>query len=786
MANMNINPPVIDRSITAFPCSFDKNKDILRAYFYFQSLGTDNPLNINTSVVFAKLQLGGKSVFNGSNNLTWEPFAVWADTENLFTDGRFYIEIPANMVGKNGFEPNSVLNLQLKAVSQNITNIINENLEPKDFFSEIQNRVWNRKYPLSDKLLNNIPPEYQSKWSTPVFFQPIAQPIFVTYGGLTQDQISAKEMLIEDVKEETRLYEETYIESEERMEKKENPLNIANKYYFKSELSFDEEEGKEIETDCLVSYTVQLLGLLSATNSKDIISKINEESTIVGTGYATNVELESSNGQIYIDTYWDPDRKSFYYGLNYDFLDEEYSSYELIITYTTRKGYKAMHSYTLVPKEASGEEEQTDTRYLEDLVLSNLTATPDPNKGAISLSVKITNAQTESPWQDTGILVFERAVDKSGSENKILTWETCYQTSWTLDLAPGASQTYSYDDITVEPGTLYKYRVKFKNWKDNIQSYEYAINAGDTEDSRKFSETGTIILFIEDIFLSTRDLSLRVRYNPDLSGYKRNVSDIVTPTLGGSYPFVRRNGAQKYRTFNIGGLISYNSDLYDPIDVPTIDSYHPKPPDAQIPYEFQGSLFIKQNGSHSIDTVYYNQLEKSGVITKEQKRIIYEKLFRDMVMDFLYDDQVILFKSQPEGNIFIRLSNVALIPDKQLDRHIYSFSATATEVLEANNANYLEYFSTDYNDNEETSFQSVYLLSAMYTYDNGTLYIGAIDEEGLEDVDGEIFDMSNENNDFITAPITWNQLGVTFDDEYNNTTFDVHTAEINVESQKEV
>jgi hypothetical protein len=137
--------------------------------------------------------------------------------------------------------------------------------------------------------------------------------------------------------------------------------------------------------------------------------------------------LESSNGQIYIDTHWDPDRKSFCYGLNYDFLDKEYNGYELVITYITRKGYKAMHSYTLVPNEvAEEEEEQVDTRYAEDLVLSDLTATPDPNKGAISLSVKITNEQTESSWQDTGVLVFERAVNKPGGENRILTWETCY------------------------------------------------------------------------------------------------------------------------------------------------------------------------------------------------------------------------------------------------------------------------------------------------------------------------------------------------------------------------
>ena len=34
MANI-INRPIIDSEVTAFPCSFKRNKDVLRVYFYF-------------------------------------------------------------------------------------------------------------------------------------------------------------------------------------------------------------------------------------------------------------------------------------------------------------------------------------------------------------------------------------------------------------------------------------------------------------------------------------------------------------------------------------------------------------------------------------------------------------------------------------------------------------------------------------------------------------------------------------------------------------------------------
>ena len=58
MANM-INRPIIDREITAFPCAFKKNKDILRVYFYFQSM--QDGFNINTDYILANVTIGGSS-----------------------------------------------------------------------------------------------------------------------------------------------------------------------------------------------------------------------------------------------------------------------------------------------------------------------------------------------------------------------------------------------------------------------------------------------------------------------------------------------------------------------------------------------------------------------------------------------------------------------------------------------------------------------------------------------------------------------------------------------------
>jgi hypothetical protein len=98
----------------------------------------------------------------------------------------------------------------------------------------------------------------------------------------------------------------------------------------------------------------------------------------------------------------------------------------------------------------------------------------------------------------------------------------------------------------------------------------------------------------------------------------------------------------------------------------------------------------------------------------------------------------------------VRLSNVSLTPNKQLDRHIYSFTATATEVLEPSPENYVEQFSP-----EETGADSgvwnVYLVAGYYGYDDGVLYVGSMG-------DNPEYQINDTNKPYVVAP-TWNRLG---------------------------
>ena len=134
-------------------------------------------------------------------------------------------------------------------------------------------------------------------------------------------------------------------------------------------------------------------------------------------------------------------------------------------------------------------------------------------------------------------------------------------------------------------------------------------------------------------------------------------SENKTDTLGSKYPYIKRNGAVQYRTFPIGGLISYFMD--------------------------DNNLFTSrpvEYGSSNI-TDYNNFNKNNGIYSSRD--YTYERLFRERVKQFLEDNNASLFRSPTEGNILIRLMEVNFSPNQNNGRMIWSFSATAYEIDEA-------------------------------------------------------------------------------------------------------
>lgn len=246
----------------------------------------------------------------------------------------------------------------------------------------------------------------------------------------------------------------------------------------------------------------------------------------------------------------------------------------------------------------------------------------DPESGSIKFKIELT---------DKYIKKIERSniqTDFFGEDiEKIY---TIYQVSGNSN-----GETVFYD-YTCETGINYTYWIWYGEENDNNEQ----------NNSWICGIVKNVQIDYEDIILFDKtNIPYRVRYNPTVSGLKKNLQESTTITLGGRYPVVRRNGDSNYYTFTFGGLLSWqqeNEDMYD-----------------------------------------------SDMTIIDRNRV--ERAWRKISVDFLSNGEVKLFKSPQEGLMLIRVTGVSLTPETKLGRNIYSFTATATEVAECTPENFSRY-----------------------------------------------------------------------------------------------
>ena len=87
---------------------------------------------------------------------------------------------------------------------------------------------------------------------------------------------------------------------------------------------------------------------------------------------------------------------------------------------------------------------------------------------------------------------------------------------------------------------------------------------------------------------------------------------------------------------------------------------------------------------------FYDEFNQQNNVTPYND-YIYEREFRKKVMQFLYNNNIKLFRSLTEGNILVKLMNITLTPNNQLGRLIYDFSCTAYEIDKSTYDNYIKY-----------------------------------------------------------------------------------------------
>jgi len=189
-----------------------------------------------------------------------------------------------------------------------------------------------------------------------------------------------------------------------------------------------------------------------------------------------------------------------------------------------------------------------------------------------------------------------------------------------------------WSDKTVEYGVWYKYSIQ-------------QINAEGFRSNSIIYDT-PVACFFEDIFLLSNNKQLRVRFNPQVSNYSHVVAESLTQTIGSKYPFIRRNGNMNYRTFSLSGMISHFMDkpaihdldkltwdketlIYSPVDIDEI-SLGMGITRKSLYGETGANRYLDYNKNHRIND--YNDY-------------LYERDFREKVIEFLYDNTVKLYRS---------------------------------------------------------------------------------------------------------------------------------------------
>lgn len=270
-------------------------------------------------------------------------------------------------------------------------------------------------------------------------------------------------------------------------------------------------------------------------------------------------------------------------------------------------------------------------------IAGNSYTAPTPSMESIDEEgiVKISFTGSLPSAQGSSLIVF-----RSDSRSNYEIWDKIVE----------KSDLYPIYDNTIESGILYKYATAVKI--NNISS-------------TKTISTNKIGIALEHMFLTTANKQLKIKFNPTVSSIKTNILENKIDTIGSVYPFIRRNGAVKYKSFPISGLITHFMD--------------------------------EENNFSSREEIYgennlndYNNFNADNEINYA-KDYDYERLFREKVNEFLIDGQVKLFRSPIEGNILIRLMDINFTPNTQLGRLVWTFSATAYEVGEVSIENLNKY-----------------------------------------------------------------------------------------------
>lgn len=376
-------------------------------------------------------------------------------------------------------------------------------------------------------------------------------------------------------------------------------------------------------------------------NEREIIFTSEVVDFIGSMYYEENAEIEKEYLKLYRIKIYKKSNNTLVYDSE-DIYTNIYNPNEINYTLKTALEdgvtYQVVFSYTTV-------NEYTDSvSYVFSIIQNTIdsldatvTATMEEEFGRVRIDIVATI---------TEIFFGNLTIRRSSSESNFTIWEDIHETT----IAEGKVLNYTWYDYTIESGVWYKYCAQRRNSKGDrgaVVNIRYPVMA-----------------VFDDMFLTRGDMQIRLKYNPQIASFKKTMLESKTDTLGSKYPVIRRNGNVGYRQFPISGLITAFCD--------------------------EEGIFINRENTFGSAITYYDNYNDVNEINEYQD-FIYEREFREKVMDFLHANTIKLFRSTTEGNILVKLMDISFTPNQTLGRMLYTFNATAYEIDNCSLANFEKY-----------------------------------------------------------------------------------------------
>lgn len=342
---------------------------------------------------------------------------------------------------------------------------------------------------------------------------------------------------------------------------------------------------------------------------------------------------------------------------------QNYTEYKVIYTVETKNGYIKSDIYQF----------NCLLNILKSPVIDTFVAKNVYEEGAIELTIQnFIDGKSDTAPNVTGNFILRRTDSRSNFQK----WEDYRYFQIADDIID-----IHFNDYLVESGVEYRYGIQLIH-EEGYRGVLYYSN--------------TAYCAYEHMFLVGDNRQLKIKYNPQISSYKRQLQETKTETIGSKYPFILRNGEVNYFSFPINGLITYHLDEQEAfckresliVCDPTRVIYND---------EKQRDICVnKKTKAVSSDKIIDNIKARFTMpnlydVNLTDDNVITEREFRNQVEEFLTNGNYKFFKSPTEGIKIVAITGVSLTPNQTLSRMIHSFSSTAQEVKECTLPNALDY-----------------------------------------------------------------------------------------------